>query len=105
MPAAVSLPHPTAGSAKPLTHQVDLDNVEFSQFGMNAQLHRECTGARTDIGDMKPDNTLRGVPSVNGTRYTEADMPRDVPIYAIDPLVRRSRPLQRTRDARKAADL
>ena len=29
----------------------------------------------------------------------------DVPMYAIDPVVRRSGPLQRTRDGRRAAEL
>ncbi|MDH3588715.1 MAG: molybdopterin-dependent oxidoreductase, partial [Gammaproteobacteria bacterium] len=61
--------------------------------------------ATTEIGDIRPDNALRGTSSFNGAHYTEADMPADVSIYAVDPLVRRSRPLQRTRDARKGAEL
>jgi NADH-quinone oxidoreductase subunit G len=58
---------------------------------------------REQLGDVNPDNTYAGTEAV--TRPNGADTPvadADIPIYSIDPVVRRARALQLTEAARRA---
>ncbi|MDH3647430.1 MAG: NADH-quinone oxidoreductase subunit NuoG [Gammaproteobacteria bacterium] len=81
-----------------LGNQLELDGYEYNNAA------EVLAAANADIGVMRPDNTIARSPAINGAQYSEAEMPRPSRIYGIDPLVRRARPLQRTRDAKRTAD-
>jgi NADH-quinone oxidoreductase subunit G len=58
---------------------------------------------REQLGDVQPDNSYRGETAMalaNGADAPDADI--DIPIYSIDPFVRRARALQLTEAARRA---
>jgi NADH-quinone oxidoreductase subunit G len=55
---------------------------------------------RARIGEVTPDNSYRGSVEISFDEERVAPAGLDVPIYAIDPLVRRSQPLQQTAQAR-----
>jgi NADH-quinone oxidoreductase subunit G len=56
---------------------------------------------RQAIGEVAPDNSYRATRTLNGARPQGA--PVDVPMYAIDAIVRRAPALQRTREAQQSA--
>ncbi|MBT8138019.1 MAG: NADH-quinone oxidoreductase subunit NuoG [Gammaproteobacteria bacterium] len=76
-----------------------------NQLGLSGYEYRDAgevlAAARADIGPIRADSSTSGVPMFNGAQYSEDQMPADVPLYAADSLVRRSRPLQRTRSGRE----
>jgi NADH-quinone oxidoreductase subunit G len=58
---------------------------------------------REELGDVRPDNAYRGTTPVarpNGKDAAAADV--DLPIYSVDPVVRRARALQLTEAAKRA---
>ena len=58
---------------------------------------------REQLGDVQPDNSYNGSTAIappNGADAPDADV--DIPIYSIDPVVRRARALQLTEAARRA---
>jgi NADH-quinone oxidoreductase subunit G len=58
---------------------------------------------REQLGDVQPDNSYRGDTAMalaSGADAPDADI--DIPIYSIDPFVRRARALQLTEAARRA---
>ena len=58
---------------------------------------------RSEVGEVRPDNAYRGshaIPKPNGADEPGAEV--DVPIYDVDPVVRRATALQLTPDARRA---
>jgi NADH-quinone oxidoreductase subunit G len=74
----------------------NLLNLEGFEYTSSEQIYDELQAA---VGEIAPDNrvNLNVVP----TRTTKASPPRvlDVPIYQVDAIVRRSTPLQSTREA------
>ena len=77
-----------------------LDVAGFDQVSSEEVLQE----MRASAAERKPDNTLSGAldeqPRLNGSGLLRIG---DVPLYAVDPLVRRASSLQRTRDAASAA--
>ena len=58
---------------------------------------------REQLGDVQPDNSYNGSITIappNGADAPDADV--EIPIYSIDPVVRRARALQLTEAARRA---
>ena len=80
-----------------LGNLLDLDGFDYVT---SDEIRDEC---RTLTDGITPDNTRRG--RYPQTGLSSADMVRlaDVPLYAVDNLVRRATPLQLTRDARVQA--
>jgi NADH-quinone oxidoreductase subunit G len=81
-----------------LGNELNLDGYDYLEAG------EVLAAARDEIGDMQPASVPANTSLGNRTQYSEDEMPGPIPIYAIDPLVRRAAPLQRTRDATEATD-
>ena len=58
-----------------------------------------CEAAKAEIGACAPDNAYRGAMSVDLAELDSEPEGLDIPIYEVDGIVRRSAPLQQTRDA------
>ncbi len=76
------------------------NHLQLDGFGFNDALEVGAA-AREAAGTARPDNRLHRMPAFNGATFSEQDMPAAVTLYGSDPLVRRSAPLQRTREARR----
>ena len=81
-----------------LGNHLELPGCEYRSA---ADVREELSGA---LGDCRPDTAYGGdfVPGCEPADCDEADL--DVPIYAVDGIVRRGRALQRTAAARETAD-
>lgn len=77
-----------------LANMCDLDEFEYVSAG---EVRDEAVKA---IGDIKPDNSLTLTSLTSGPQH-ENKLVRisEVPIYAVDPIVRRAGSLQQTKDA------
>jgi NADH-quinone oxidoreductase subunit G len=76
-----------------------LDAPEFEYVSSDEVLAE----LREHLGDVQPDGTYSGtapIPRPNGADAPDGDV--DIPIYSIDPVVRRARALQLTEAARRA---